>query len=692
MSLTKLFNFNYMFENIKKSKMAIILCILVVPFFTTILLLTSSNTVFSFISLASFNIAFMYLIPVLLSVSLFGYIYKKNSVDFIGSMPLSRKTIFLTNTLAGICIILIMQLITLLLTLIISTFSESIIFASLAWDVFVYQTVAYIFTFTIANLAMSVSGNVMTQFAMTLLIAFLIPTLLIYTTLAGGFDTSKVLSNNIYFSRDISFETLTAPSLIINGSYKFNVISIIKMLVLSVAYAGVGLVLFNKRKMEKVGESFVKRLTHYIIKSLTLVPFVMILKIITYEGENTALPFVLGIIFIYWLVYDLITNKKTKFLKSCGILIIAVVINYAVLTGLMEAGIALSKINVKPENVARIEFNANSAWDEPDSTSKIYSISDKELIKSILLNDKDYKDGEVYYPSLYYRNPNGKTNQIATSLSGIVYMKNGSKYSISATISNSDLEKMQQYVKETQTLPLNKNVQVSLNSKIVDKVTKKELVELIKQVKPSRINLVNSYFIDTYYSTYLRDNYLTLTAYEYVNHEIYKYEYSENDSKELKEKLFSIYNDASYRLMSNITSDKISYYSVSDGSLGYGSNNSNSFKKKLKEFIINEKDTQVNLDKEFVRIRISIRIDDDNVITSYFITNKVDYVKDKLIDYWDKEEYDKDKYYYDDGYYYEDINHYEIIEDEEIEDSELIEEEIDESELIIEPESIGGVV
>lgn len=675
-----------MFENIKKSKMAIILCILVVPFFTTILLLTSSNTVFSFISLASFNIVFMYLIPVLLSVSLFGYIYKKNSVDFIGSMPLSRKTIFLTNTLAGICIILVMQLITLLLTLIISTFSESIIFASLAWDVFIYQTVAYIFIFAIANLAMSVSGNVMTQFAMTLLIAFLIPTLFIYTMLAGEFDTSEVFSDNIYLSRDISFETLTAPSLIINGSYKFNAISIIKMLVLSVVYSAVGLVLFNRRKMEKAGESFVKRLTHYIIKSLTLVPFVIILKIITYDGANEALPFVLGIIFIYWIVYDLITNKKTKFLKNCGILIIAVVINYAVLTGLMEFGKVISKINVKPENVERIEFNANSAWDEPDSTSKIYCISDKELIKSILLNDKDYEDGEVYYPSLYYRNPKGKTNQIATSLSGMVYMKNGSKYSITATISNSDLKKVQQYVKETQTLPLNKNVQVSLNSKIADKATKKELVELLKQIKPNRINLVNSYFIETYYSTYLKDNYLTLTAYEYVNHEIYKYEYGENDSKELKEKLFSIYNEASYRLMSNITSDKISYYSVSDDSLGYGSNNSNSFKKKLKEFIMNEKDAQVNLDKDYVRIRISVRIDDDNVITSYFITNKVDYVKDNLIDYWDKEEYDKDEYYY------EDINHYEIIEDEEIEDSELIEEKTDESELITEPELIGGLV
>ena len=63
MNLTNLFNFKYLMQNIKKSKGLIILLILLVPMFTSIMLLSlDSDFAISFIELSSVNVIFMYIL------------------------------------------------------------------------------------------------------------------------------------------------------------------------------------------------------------------------------------------------------------------------------------------------------------------------------------------------------------------------------------------------------------------------------------------------------------------------------------------------------------------------------------------------------------------------------------------------------------------------------------------------------
>lgn len=158
MNLAKLFNFKYFMQNVKKSKMAILLFLSVVPIFTALTIITiGKETMLKFHEVGLANIIFMYITPFLLSVSLFGYVYKKKSIDFIGSMPISRKSVFVTNTLGGIALILISQLITFVISVLAGLFTNSMIFTGMLWDIFVYQSIAYIFVFTISNLAMSIS-------------------------------------------------------------------------------------------------------------------------------------------------------------------------------------------------------------------------------------------------------------------------------------------------------------------------------------------------------------------------------------------------------------------------------------------------------------------------------------------------------------------------------------------------------
>ena len=251
MNLTKLFNFKYLIQNIKKSKMALVLFFIIVPIFTSLTIMTTKDQILDFSELAFVNIFGMYIIPFIFSVCLFGYVYKKNSVDFMCSMPVSRKTIFVTNTIGGIGMIVLMQLITLILTLLIGVVTGATIFNAMVFDIFAYQTIAYIFVFTIANLAMSVSGNLLTQIVVTLLITFLIPFstffVVVYTSnnVVALYNEYGDIGSN--FSRIINY---TAPSMIFNGEYNYSSISMYKMAILSIIYFALGLYLFKKRKME----------------------------------------------------------------------------------------------------------------------------------------------------------------------------------------------------------------------------------------------------------------------------------------------------------------------------------------------------------------------------------------------------------------------------------------------------------
>ena len=103
MNLTSLFNFNYLKENIKKSKSTILLCILLIPIINGLVFLinTTSSKVINpdIYTISSVLLIGIYVIPIVLSITLFSFVYKKGSIDFTLSLPINKKQIFLTNTL-----------------------------------------------------------------------------------------------------------------------------------------------------------------------------------------------------------------------------------------------------------------------------------------------------------------------------------------------------------------------------------------------------------------------------------------------------------------------------------------------------------------------------------------------------------------------------------------------------------------
>ena len=350
MNLTKLFNYKYFKENLKKSKGIILLLVVFLPMFTVLQLMNAGSIdVYSFTTLGAINLVLTYILPFLLSLSLFGYVYKRTSVDFMGSMPISRKTIFSTNTIGGIAVILLVQFITFVLTVIMAQFIDAIIFTKLAFDIFVYQTLAYIFIFSISNLAMSVSGNLMTQIVVTLLIFLVYPVVTFYI--------SEMTDVNVeLFGLDMNhyqeYSAMTLPIMIIAQAGNPGALSIIKTIILSVIYVFAGAFLFDKRKMEKAGESFISDKAHLVVKGLTLIPFVIFAIEIFEYSDFSEILLLLAIILVYWFVYDLITAKKIKLIKNLTMLVSA----FIVLLVSFEASIAINEEIKDDIDVDDIEY------------------------------------------------------------------------------------------------------------------------------------------------------------------------------------------------------------------------------------------------------------------------------------------------------------------------------------------------
>lgn len=249
-------------------------------------------------------------------------------------MPINKKTIFTTNTIGGILLIIGMQLLNLIVMIIGKLlFSNVVIYTEMMLEIFLEMTITYIFVYTITNIAMSISGNIITQIVVTALIAFLVPFVLHATNDFYMEKDIRILGDNgVIDGRVSQIPEFTLPYGVITNvmygeSQMINYKVIVKTLILSIVYFFIGRYLFEKRKMENTEESFSNVHMHSIIKLLTLVPVAYLydyINIDSYSLSGSIIIIVMSI--IYWFIYDLLTKKRIKFKYSMLYLILGTVI------------------------------------------------------------------------------------------------------------------------------------------------------------------------------------------------------------------------------------------------------------------------------------------------------------------------------------------------------------------------------
>ena len=621
MNLAKLFNFKYFIQNIKKSKMAIILFLSVVPIFTALTIITtaSNGTMLEFYELGLANIIFMYITPFVLSFALFGYVYKKKNIDFMCSMPISRKSIFVTNTIGGIILLVLSQLITFLISMLIGALTDGIIFTNMLLDIFLYQSIAYIFVFAVSNLAMTVSGNLLTQIVVTLLILFIIPVSVFYFDLWNGnnYDLVDGYYNINSYYRINGIRDYTAPSMPFaltnsGAEYGFNSISILKMVILSLIYIVLGYIFFERKKMESAGESFENKYVHFIVKGLTIIPFAMILVALADSDEWEAILFIVAIIAVYYFIYDLVTNKKNKVIQNLLALAASILILcgvYGVIANISEdINLGIKLADIKSIIVQDINYRLNGLN---------YEITDKDMIEKIIYDsarDKEYNQGE--------------------RVELLLNMSNGSKKSYRPYISTDIIEVMLK----------------SANSERfeVGEVKYEDRVELTKNERKNLRNALNNIVrekgISNLYRTLRSDNYDSyyIYGYKYENHRIRKITYPINASEEI----FNIVTIAENRNTAEYVRKRESYSLYLSISIDKDFNYYSTCPEEIKAYIIANKDKACNMNEEYIVM---------NIAGNKFFTNDIENVINIIKNSKEYDEYMNNdyKYYYDDLYYNE---------------------------------------
>lgn len=544
-----LFNKKFFIQNILKSKAIIAVILGIIPILNAIFIMTlsqSSDVQFADLNeISILNILGLYVVPIILAFCMIGYVFKRKSVDFINSMPLSRKEIYVTSVVGGIILIVLMQLInTLILVVESAIFTSLIVPFNMILDYFIVWTVSYIFVFITAALATTITGNHITMIIVTMLILFLVPFLHQYITTGFGytFEVETIndydiidYNNDFYVSRVLNKVNYTLPygylSIFFRGSMinAFNTESIIKMVGLSIIYFFLGMYLFNKRKMEVNETSFKRDNIHYLVKSLTMLPIcTFAMYIIGEEFNITLVLFLLALIVAYSLIYDLISTKSIKNLKLGILYFIGSVVIYTLLyygVNYLNSDKDIKSINTNDiTSVAYYIDNADYYSDSEGRFSKIY-LDDKyiidytkDIIKSNLSNSK-----RNYENSIQINIKLNNKNEYKTR----IYFDSEEKYNecLNLILNN------EKYVNEYKDIDYD-NIKLVKIGNIVIKDSEKFLTNLKESINNnSLVNLKNVKNVDD------------IKLYGYVNHENIEYSFPVTIDNDLLKEYIKIANN-----------------------------------------------------------------------------------------------------------------------------------------------------
>ncbi len=542
MNLTKSFNWNFLKQNIKKSKGGIILSIIIVPLIISLYMVTdaiNSNSlqIISHDFFGNMNLFFMYIIPFVYSVFLFGFVFKKPSTDFMNSMPINRKTMFITNTIGGIGLITIIQLLSAFTILFWGgIFGNLVVFPMDVLETMLLSWCSYVFVFISANLAMTISGTLMTQIVVTVLILFLIP------FCSEEFEVVKSINGYRYYGYDDvrqnydlsitdgyevthynlmkEIKDYTMPFKFPRYGFKFSEGTIIKMLALSAVYFVIGLKLYEKRKMEDNEESFGSVKLHIIVKALTLIPILLLANFTDLSENITAFIVIVILSAIYYFIFDLIVKRKVPI----KVTVLSFVLTIFIIQASISTISVMSKedaIDIDYEDIKSISVGKNS-----NSTTGLFLSSyyydnnnlvfdgnhfskDSELLDMILdaksnVENESKDDNYLQKKNLYFN----------------IKLKSGKEYYFTIYIYEKDYDKIIKYLVNNEQYISNLKDNIISNSgvyldnnQIVDNKTKKIINREIKN------NLENIDFssLDRNTDVYFIEKKV------YKDHEIYTY-------------------------------------------------------------------------------------------------------------------------------------------------------------------------
>ncbi len=439
MNSMSFFSFPYLKQNLKKSKAALSLMFLVLPILTSIILFMigadSNISVLGLGDISTVAVLGMYILPIAVSLSLFSFVFKKKSVDFMGSMPLDRKTIFFTNTIGGIFLFLILLLGTTGLMMLATVLLPNLYIPMQAFlDFFVVFFTSYVFVFTACNIAISLAGNAITSIVVAMLIIFFVPfhhyvfseiywnshyAPIYYDALeeaqncaeddevclekASYVPTLSPVKENPGYTMPFEIFIDTFDNNIDSLNYQDDVIG--KMVLLSILYICIGYLLFEKKEMEVCETSFKKFYWHQLVKILTLIPIFIVVSVSLETAEAVTWILVAAIILVYNFVYDLITKHAIDhvFLNLCCYVFVFIAVTSTMISFLRAEHIFIEEKFTR-DDIEKVQIDISNL----SFVESTWIPLEEEAVITKIVNFLDPKDMQVSSPIHVMFTVNGK--------------------------------------------------------------------------------------------------------------------------------------------------------------------------------------------------------------------------------------------------------------------------------------------
>lgn len=329
---------------------------------------------------------FCFICPLIMALLLFGFLNKRAGSDFYYGLSQERITIY-----GSYCLVILTWIGLSLLLL----FGLSYLSGGSAINQYVKQTDAFepcpfgrfefhgilflyyvsvgILTLGATVLAMSLTGNVITNI-MTVLAILLIPRLLFDNYINGFYDLCPYLSKSDFIGRltdssyNVVYELIDVDTYLNYAwwkEYEYAGIAIVYSSILGVAYMILGGICFCRRKSELAGKASVNRFFQVMLRmvitlAIGIIPVMNMVKYFVGQRDGMVLfECVLWYVFIalLWLLIEFLTTKSAeKVIKSLLQLPILAAFNVVIIVVLVGTITCVAENIPEKEEVTSVEI------------------------------------------------------------------------------------------------------------------------------------------------------------------------------------------------------------------------------------------------------------------------------------------------------------------------------------------------
>ncbi len=281
-------------------------------------------------------LTFAYIYPVLLGIFMFRFLFSKKQSDFVGALPLKRSSVFYTGIITGgVACFITCLLVTVLTSVELYTFCGNNIYIApeIFLLTFLYWFIAYFTVYLLTALAAFLSGTYVTHIILTA----------VFLLSPAATEVVLRIFTGDFFKKNTSFlpSICGIPYIFFsdNKSGLNSVFGIIYGFVFAILLIIAGKLLFEKRRFEKAGSSYVSRTAFALVRFGIYIPaaFICIFWFIDYGYPVLMFFFVILGVFLC----EVLMNRglRKEMLRGVAVFGIAAVFSLTVYAGLWGFGL-----------------------------------------------------------------------------------------------------------------------------------------------------------------------------------------------------------------------------------------------------------------------------------------------------------------------------------------------------------------